>query len=85
MSTADVRGVVLGVFDSKPILQNLLGDQDFFDAGASSLTVIDMQLLIEEKLGFNVPTSHLMANPTLNAWISAYSEQQGECRVPEPA
>lgn len=74
MSDADARTIVLGVIQSKPNLQHLSGDQDFFDAGVSSLTVIDMQLQIEEKLGVTVPTSHLMANPTIDEWVAAYIE-----------
>lgn len=74
MSDADVRTIVLGVIRSKPSLQDLPGDQDFFDAGVSSLTVIDMQLQIEEKLGVTVPTSHLMANPMIDGWVLAYIE-----------
>jgi acyl carrier protein len=81
MSNADVRSIVLGVIQSKPILQNVSGDQDFFDAGTSSLTVIDMQLQIEEVLGVGVPTSHLMANPTTDAWVAAYSEANAGAKV----
>lgn len=81
MSSADVRSIVLGVIQSKPTLQNLRGDQDFFDAGTSSLTVIDMQLQIEEKLGVTVPTSHLMANPMIDGWVAAYIEANSAAKV----
>ena len=81
MSDADVRTIVLGVIQSKPSLQHLPGDQDFFDAGVSSLTVIDMQLQIEEKLGVTVPTSHLMANPMIDGWVAAYIEAKSAVEV----
>jgi D-alanine--poly(phosphoribitol) ligase subunit 2 len=81
MSDADVRAIVLGVIQSKTSLQDLSGDQDFFDAGVSSLTVIDMQLQIEEKLGVSVPTSHLMANPMINGWVLAYTEAKSAVKV----
>lgn len=81
MSDADVRTIVLGVIQSKPSLQDLLGDQDFFEAGVSSLTVIDMQLQIEEKLGVTVPTSHLMANPMMDGWVAAYIEAKSAAEV----
>jgi acyl carrier protein len=81
MSDADVTSIVLGVIQSKPSLQNLSGDQDFFEAGISSLTVIDMQLQIEEKLGVTVPTSHLMANPMIDGWVMAYIEAKSAVKV----
>lgn len=81
MSDADVRSIVLGVIHSKPSLQSLPGDQDFFEAGTSSLTVIDMQLQIEEKLGVTVPTSHLMANPMKDGWVAAYIEAKSAGKV----
>lgn len=81
MSDADVRAIVLGVIQSKTSLQDLSGDQDFFDAGVSSLTVIDMQLQIEEKLGVSVPTSHLMANPMIDGWVLAYTEAKSAVKV----
>lgn len=81
MSDADVRTIVLAVIRSKSSLQHLPGDQDFFDAGVSSLTVIDMQLQIEEKLGVTVPTSHLMANPMIDGWVVAYIEAKSAVKV----
>lgn len=83
MLSKDLQSIVLGVIKSKPILQNLLGDQDFFDAGTSSLTLIDMQIQIEEQLKVNVPTARLIANPTTNGWISAYSEAKASVNTAE--
>ena len=48
-------------------------DEDFFEHGASSLAVIQMQIRIEEALHVTVPTSDLMAQPTINDWISLYT------------
>jgi acyl carrier protein len=47
-------------------------DEDFFDHGASSLAVIQMQIRIEEALKVTVPTSDLMAQPTINDWVRLY-------------
>src|SRR5690242_19625992 len=51
------------------LLAGLAADEDFFDHGVSSLAVIQMQIRIEEALGVIVPTSELMGQPTINAWI----------------
>ena len=48
-------------------------DADFFDHGVSSLAVIQMQIRIEEALQVTVPTSDLMAQPTINDWINLYT------------
>jgi D-alanine--poly(phosphoribitol) ligase subunit 2 len=50
-------------------------DEDFFEHGASSLAVIQMQIRIEEALQVTVPTSDLMAQPTINDWIRLYTHR----------
>jgi len=44
---------------------------DFFERGASSLTIVELQIQIEEKLRLQVPTSRLMATPTMSGWLEA--------------
>ena len=73
MSDTIVRHTITELFSSKPILQDITGDQDFFDVGASSLTIVDLQIQIEEALKVAVPTSELMGNPTLDGWVAIYS------------
>ncbi|QFT53929.1 acyl carrier protein [Microbulbifer sp. THAF38] len=72
MSEVKISEVIRGFFNNKPIFKNLSDEQDFFDIGASSLTVVDLQIQIEEVLNLEVATSKLMENPTLNGWISSY-------------
>lgn len=55
------------------LLADMPEDADFFDHGASSLAVIQMQIRIEEALNVTVPTGDLMEQPTINAWISLYT------------
>jgi acyl carrier protein len=74
MSNLTFVETIRTIFNGKPILKDIDNDQDFFDIGASSLTVVDMQMQIEKNLGFSVPTSTLMKNPTINGWANAYSE-----------
>ena len=50
-------------------------EEDFFEHGASSLAVIQMQIRIEEALHVTVPTSELMAQPTINDWIRLYTRR----------
>lgn len=73
MSENEIKSIVLNAFKSKPILDSIELDQDFFDVGASSLTVVDLQIQIEEQLDRTVPTSKLMANPTIASWLDYYA------------
>ena len=47
-------------------------DEDFFNRGASSLTIVDMQLKIEDALGCKAATSELMLHPSMNGWSRIY-------------
>jgi acyl carrier protein len=78
MSKTEIANTIRALFESKPILAKAEPDQDFFDLGASSLTIVDVQLQIEEELGAEVETSSLMAKPTLNDWVDAYSASLSE-------
>jgi len=75
MSEQELRQTLLEMFRAKPILKDISEDDDFFDLGASSLTVVDLQMDIESKIGVTVPTKVLMSRPTVNGWTEAYSEQ----------
>jgi D-alanine--poly(phosphoribitol) ligase subunit 2 len=59
------------------LLAGMPEDEDFFDNGVSSLAVIQMQIRIEEALNITVPTSDLMAQPTINDWIRLYTRRAG--------
>lgn len=73
MSDSTIRNTIIEFFRSRPLLQDIAPHQDFFDVGASSLTIVDLQIQIEEALKVSVPTSVLMGNPTLDGWVAAYS------------
>lgn len=68
-----VRQIITDLFKQKEILSNIRGDQDFFDVGASSLTIVDLQLQVEGALRRTIATSELMANPTIDGWVQLYS------------
>jgi D-alanine--poly(phosphoribitol) ligase subunit 2 len=47
-------------------------DDDFFDHGANSLTIVELQIRIEKELDLKVPTSQLMLDSSIAGWIGAY-------------
>lgn len=73
MST--IKDQIMDVIKDKPILKDIALDDDIFDLGVSSLTIVDVQLQIEQKLGIEVPTATLMALNTIEGWIDCYQEQ----------
>lgn len=76
MPDHEIRKTITSIFNEKPILKGISITQDFFDLGASSLTIVDLQIQIEKVLGLVVQTSKLMTTPTLDGWVSAYVEQK---------
>ncbi|MBU1620592.1 MAG: acyl carrier protein [Gammaproteobacteria bacterium] len=75
MSSNEVRKIIIEIFNSKEILKDIESCQDFFEVGASSLTVVDLQIQIEKALNKEVETSKLMANPTIDSWVNVYAER----------
>lgn len=60
------------IFQANELLKDLPLDADFFDYGASSLTVVDLQIQLESKINTSVSTSELMAKPTRLDWTNIY-------------
>lgn len=78
MSELEIRSAIMEMFRTKPIMESLTEEDDFFDLGASSLTIVDLQLDVEQKLGVTVPTRLLMGQPTINGWVSVYMDKLEE-------
>jgi acyl carrier protein len=72
LNAQSIRQIIIDFLSKKPIFQDIEDDQDFFDIGASSLTIVDLQIQIEKSLKRAVSTTDLMLNPTLNGWVSVY-------------
>jgi len=70
----NLKDVITNMVYEKPLLRDIESDQDFFDAGASSLTIVDLQLQLEQAVGLKVPTGELMSNPTIDGWFQLYLE-----------
>lgn len=75
MTENKIIQVIKSLVRQKPILQDIADDEEFFDFGASSLTIVDLQIQVEKELGIEVDSSKLMATPTINGWVTAYSDR----------
>jgi aryl carrier-like protein len=70
-----LRAVITDIFRARPIMTHLGVDDDYFDSGVSSLTIIGLQLEVERALGVTIETGELMRFSTINEWIDAYSSK----------
>ncbi|MEM9103884.1 MAG: acyl carrier protein [Pseudomonadota bacterium] len=70
----NIENIITSLIREKDALKDISPDQDFFDFGASSLTIVDLQLQLEQATGLKVPTGQLMINPTINGWLQLYSK-----------
>lgn len=65
-----IQHLLSGFLNNRPVGD----DDDFFDMGASSLSIVQLQIKVEKAVGATVPTAKLMAAPTLAGWISLYND-----------
>jgi acyl carrier protein len=80
------RDAILALFKARDNFQHIGLDDDYFDQGVSSLTIIGLQIDIEKKLGVNIETRELMGFATINQWIDAYTKRVSEdCMKPQQA
>ncbi len=75
MNSTEISEIIISLFKQKEIMKDISVDDDFFDLGVSSLTVVELQIVIEKALGKSVSTSLLMVSPTISEWISVYTEK----------
>lgn len=81
-----IRDTIVALFKARDALQHIGLDDDYFDQGVSSLTVIGLQIDVEKKLGVNIETRELMSFATINEWIDAYTKRVSEdCMKPQQA
>lgn len=67
-----VRQTILELVKQKKVMQELGEDDNYFDLGVSSLSIIELQIGVEEALGVTILTSELMRLSTIRGWIDAY-------------
>lgn len=75
MNKSDINRIILNIFREKEVMNNISEDEDFFDLGVSSLTVVELQIVVEKALKVEVPTSKLMGAPTVKEWVAVYAEK----------
>ena len=64
--------MIVSVFKEKESFKHIDLDDDYFDLGVSSLTIVGLQVKVEEVLGVNLSTRDLMRLSTINQWVETY-------------
>lgn len=72
MEQQKIRDVIVPLFKEKESFRQIGLDDDYFDLGVSSLTIVGLQIKVEEKLGMTLATSSVMSFNTINQWVDAY-------------
>jgi acyl carrier protein len=75
LNHAEIKNVIAALFRESDNFENIGFDDDYFDNGVSSLTIVGLQVRVEEKLGFTLETRELMTFATVNEWIDAYTKK----------
>lgn len=70
--TIDITETIKSICDATLGYTDLRSDEDFFERGATSLTIVELQIRVEDHLKLQVPTSKLMAAPSVDGWSEAY-------------
>ncbi|KPA23245.1 enterobactin synthase subunit F [Shimia sp. SK013] len=65
MSSVDYQAIVTAAYRRAFPDEIISEDSDFFELGGDSLTVVSMCAYIEELVGFTLPPSILMYQPTV--------------------
>ena len=81
--TTDIIETILGTCRDTLGLPDLQPGEDFFERGVSSLAIVELQIGIEEQLQLKVPTSQLMAAPSVDGWARAYLATAAAVTVPQ--
>jgi acyl carrier protein len=73
MTDENIRNTIVGLFRKRESMKEIGEDEDFFDLGVSSLTIIDLQIAVEDALKLTLPTSQLMRLSTMREWVDIYT------------
>ncbi|MBL8300781.1 MAG: acyl carrier protein [Rhodanobacteraceae bacterium] len=73
MTPQQIQNLIVSLFKEKESFKDIGLDEDYFDLGVSSLTIVGLQIQVEEQLGVNLSTRDLMLLSTINQWVQAYT------------
>jgi len=78
MNAAEVKELIVSLFKESESFRSIGLDDEYYTLGVSSLTVISLQIRVEEKVDVALETRELMSFSTINDWIRAYTAKTSE-------
>jgi acyl carrier protein len=75
MTATDIAELVIALFRERESFKDVALDDDYFNLGVSSLTIVSLQIKVEERLGVSIATRDLMGLSTINEWVDAYTRK----------
>jgi len=82
MTPQSIKDMIVSLFKEKENFKSIGLDDDYFDLGVSSLTIVGLQVKVEEKLGVSLSTRDLMGLSTINQWVEAYTAKAEQSLAP---
>jgi acyl carrier protein len=82
MTPQEIRDVIVSLFKEKENFKSIELDDDYFDLGVSSLTIVGLQVKVEERLGVSLSTRELMGLSTINQWVESYTAKAEQSLAP---
>ena len=82
MTPQEIRDVIVSLFKEKENFRSIDLDEDYFDLGVSSLTIVGLQVKVEERLGVSLSTRELMSLSTINQWVESYTAKAEQSLAP---
>lgn len=68
------------ILERFPALVGISEAEDFFDRGLNSLSVLELQVELENCFATKINVTELLAKPSLKGWVEVLSKSvQGEC------
>ena len=82
MTPQEIRDVIVSLFKEKENFKSIELDDDYFDLGVSSLTIVGLQVKVEERLGVSLSPRELMGLSTINQWVESYTAKAEQSLAP---
>lgn len=82
MTPQEIKDVIVSLFNEKENFKSIDLDDDYFDLGVSSLTIVALQVKVEERLGVSLSTRDLMGLSTINQWVESYTAKAEQSLAP---
>jgi len=72
MQKSEIFQIINNCFQEKEVMNGIAENENFFNRGVSSLTVVELQIVIEKLIKLTAQTSDLMRTPTIKGWADIY-------------